>query len=128
MCRARSIHPADAASTPGAHSCSIAAEPRSRSFARPEAASGWRVISKRCRKIEVRSLRWLVDPYIALLDTLDERLRVEFLEVRGDHEQARGLRPLLNVLNSDGYAIFQLDSQREFELRVDPANDVPSGG
>src|ERR1700722_8116708 len=128
MCRARSTHPADAASTPGAHSCSISAGPKSRNFARPEAVSGWRVISKHCRKIGIRSRRRLVHPYIALLDTLDERLRIEFVEVRGDHEQARGLRPLLNVLNSDGYAIFQLDSQREFELRVDPANDVPSGG
>src|ERR1700722_283798 len=128
MCRARSIHLADAASTPGAHSCSIAAGPRSRSFARPEPVSGWRVISRRYQKIAIRLRRRLVHPYIALLDTLDERLRIEFAKVRGDHEQARGLRPLLKVLNSDGHAIFDLDSQREFELGVDPTNDVPSRG
>jgi peptide/nickel transport system ATP-binding protein len=46
----RSIHPADAASTPGVHSCSIAAGRRSRSFGRPEAANGRRVTSKQCRK------------------------------------------------------------------------------
>jgi hypothetical protein len=63
-----------------------------------------------------------------LLDTLDKRLRIEFSEARRDLEQPFGLRSLLNVPNGDSGAIFHLDSQREFEVRVDPANDVPSGG
>ncbi len=40
---------AAAASTPAAPTCSIAAGRRSRSFARPKAGNGWRVISRRCR-------------------------------------------------------------------------------
>ena len=49
-CRARSTRRAAAASTPAAPMCSTAAGPRSRSCGRPETGSGWRVISKRCRK------------------------------------------------------------------------------
>ena len=53
---------ADAASTPGVPTCSIAAGRRSRSFGRPKAGNGWRVISTRCRK----SREPLTDPVLTI--------------------------------------------------------------
>src|SRR4051812_13870498 len=83
-----------------------------------EAASGCPA-GLRCR---------LLDPHIALLDALEERLGIEPPEGRWNLEQGCGLRLLVNVLNTDGRAVLQLDAQREFETDIDPAKQLLARG
>ena len=61
------------------------------------------------------------DPYVALLDPLNEGLRIEFSESRRNFEQLRGLRLVANVLGGDGGAVLHYDPQREFARGIDPA-------
>src|SRR5690349_16662973 len=66
-----------------------------------------------------RSLR--LDPDVAVLDALDELLRVEFAVVGGNREERGRRRALLDVGQRDGVAVNLLDAGHEIERDVDPA-------
>src|SRR5271156_2336977 len=60
-------------------------------------------------------------PHVALLDTVDQRLRIELVEARWDGEQTRGLRLHSKMLQCDSRAVGDAYLDREGELRIDPA-------
>ena len=68
------------------------------------------------------------DPHIALLDLLNERLGIEFLETCRNLEQWRGLRLVPNILRRDGGTVLARYSQRKFAHHVDPAKELPALG
>ena len=61
------------------------------------------------------------NPDVALLDPVDQGLRIKFVKPRRNLKQFRRLRFVPNMLGRDNRAVLGFDPQRESALAVDPA-------